>query len=171
MKATLSFLLLCGGLVSCAAVQGFLGQEEPTTNSIARPVAEGRTNQVSVSINALDFGTYVFPAEKQKVWSALLDVIVKNYSILVLDEKSGIVATDWDTFYLDGQTRRNKISVRLSPDGPQTTKLILVNNDEVLKEKADNLGYLWLPSGDSKTEVKRIVKNTATLLGQITPEM
>jgi hypothetical protein len=100
-----------------------------------------------------------------------LDVLGKNYHILVLDEKSGVISTDWDSFYLEGQTLRNKVSVRVSQQDEGTTKVLLANNEEVLKEKASNSGYIWLPSGEKKAEIKRIVKNTATLLGHIAPEM
>jgi len=164
--------ILMTGLSSCLTAENFLGGSSPRVeDEHGIKTLNSKLDRESISVQMLDQGTYVFPAEKQKVWSAILDVLGKNYGILVLDEKSGVMATDWDTFYLEGQTRRNKISIRMSSDGPNLTKLLLVNNDEVLKEKADNFGYLWLPSGDNKTEMKRIIKNTASILGHNTPDL
>jgi hypothetical protein len=51
------------------------------------------------------------------------------------------------------------------------TKVLVANNEEVLKEKADNTGYVWLPGGEKKQEIKRIVKNTASILGHLVPEL
>ena len=163
------FLLLFSG---CAQVKGLFS---PDKESIREPVSAKSSavqeTQDIHSVKAIDAVTFLIPSEKSKVWNALLDVLGKNYNILVLDEKSGVISTDWDSFYLEGQTLRNKVSVRVSQLHEGSTKILLANNEEVLKEKASNSGYVWLPSGEKKTEVKRIVKNTATLLGHIVPEM
>lgn len=163
------FILFISG---CAQMKGLLS---PESQSLDQPMGlksgEPKEPQDAHSVKMVDDVTFMIPSEKAKVWNALLDVLGKNYNILVLDEKSGVISTDWDSFYLEGQTLRNKVSVRVSQQDEGATKVLLANNEEVLKEKASNSGYIWLPSGEKKAEIKRIVKNTATLLGHIAPEM
>ncbi len=163
------FILLIAG---CAQFKGlFSGGNESPDQPMNVKSSEAKEPQDVHSVKVVDEVTFMIPSEKTKVWNALLDVLGKNYNILVLDEKSGVISTDWDSFYLEGQTLRNKVSVRVSQQDEGTTKVLLANNEEVLKEKASNSGYIWLPSGEKKAEIKRIVKNTATILGHIVPEM
>lgn len=169
MRAIFLMFLLSG----CAYFQNLMSNNkgEASEGSQSNSAEESKDTRGTHSVKVVDDVTFMFPSEKSKVWNAVLDVIGKNYNIIVLDEKSGIISTDWDSFYLDGQTKRNKVSIRISQPDENQTKVLVANNEEVLKEKADNAGYVWVPGGEKKQEIKRIVKNTATILGHLVPEL
>lgn len=166
-------ILLVFLLTGCAYFQNIMSSSNEETGNSGQKTSgeEEKDSKGTHSVRMVDEVTFMFPSEKSKVWNAILDVIGKNYNIIVLDEKSGIISTDWDSFYLDGQTKRNKVSIRMTQPEEDITKVLVANNEEVLKEKADNTGYVWLPGGEKKQEIKRIVKNTASILGHLVPEL
>jgi hypothetical protein len=166
-------ILLVFLLTGCAYFQNLMSSSKDESGDNGQKISgeEAKDSKGTHSVRMVDEVTFMFPSEKSKVWNAILDVIGKNYNIIVLDEKSGIISTDWDSFYLDGQTKRNKVSIRMTQPEEDVTKVLVANNEEVLKEKADNTGYVWLPGGEKKQEIKRIVKNTASILGHLVPEL
>jgi uncharacterized lipoprotein len=100
----------------------------------------------------------------QQVWDGALSVLMENYSLTIVDEKSGIIATEWDKYYRHGRLFRNKVTLRLVRSGSQRTELTIQNSLEQMKAQ-NSLQNEWVPTSDEGEESQRIVRNTATVLG------
>lgn len=139
-------------------------------------VGQGKRSQTrseSPSIFAIDGQTFRISARDEDVWEALLDVLLKHYTLTIVDRQGGIVATEWDTFTRGKVAYRNKIALRMRKSGRNTIDLTIRNNVERLRglgEGGGTLGGVWLSSDDPGQEVRRIVQNLATLL-EVEPPM
>jgi hypothetical protein len=139
-------------------------------------VGQGNRSQSrseSPSISAIDGQTFRISARDEDVWEALLDVLLRHYTLTIVDRQGGIIATEWDTFTRGKVAYRNKIALRTRKSGRNTIDLTIRNNVERLRglgEGGGTLGGVWLSSDDPSQEVRRIVQNLATLL-EIEPPM
>ncbi len=120
----------------------------------------------------VDDKTFRFPSMYEEVWDSTLTALMRNYNLTIVDKDSGIITTEWDTYFLKGQVYRNKVSVRLKRVYRALTELTVHNNVEKLQDSGSlskNSGtLLWLPSEEGKSETFRIVHNLSTLL-QVDP--
>jgi hypothetical protein len=123
------------------------------------------------TIYAVDKQTFRFALREGDVWDSALNVLLRNYNLTVIDKQSGIISTEWDSFYLNGAVYRNKLSMRISRSGSGVDMLVH-NNVERLRDAAQaagTVGAVWLPAPDPANEVGRIVQNMALMLGQPPP--
>jgi hypothetical protein len=133
-------------------------------------VGQGNRSQSrpdSPSIFALDAQTFRISARDEDVWEALLELLLKHYTLTIVDRQGGIIATEWDTFTRGKVAYRNKIALRMRKSGRNSLDLTIRNNVERLRglgEGGGTLGGVWLSSDDPGQEVRRIVQNLATLL-------
>lgn len=121
----------------------------------------------SPAIYAINLQTFRIAAKEEDVWEAVLDVLLKHYSLTIIDRYSGIIATEWDTFMRGKIAYRNKLSLRQRKSGRNTVDLTIRNSVERLRglgEGGGALGGVWLSSDDPGQEVKRVVQNLAILL-------
>ena len=125
------------------------------------------------TIYAVDTQTFHLSLKEEDVWDSLLNVLMRNYNLNVVDRTSGIVTTEWDSFYLNQIVYRNKVSVRVRKLGRSQVEMIVHNNVEKLQDgsSAGTVGAIWLPAGDNQKEVGRIVQNVAILLNQPPPTL
>ncbi len=117
---------------------------------------------------ALDGMTYRFQMSAEEVWDSLLNVLIKNYNLAIVDKESGVVSTDWDSFYLDDVLYRNKVSIRLQKSSYRHVDVAVRNSVEKLQTigTVSGLGsQIWVPTADKAKEVSRIVQNMSILLG------
>lgn len=120
----------------------------------------------------VDKQTFRFQLNDDLVWNSALDVLIRNYNLTIVDEKSGVITTEWDSFYLNGEVYRNKISIRLTRLGRNLVSISIHNNVEHLKSGDENLATsIWLPGEDKAGEVGRIIQNMAIVLGLPKPEL
>lgn len=116
-------------------------------------------------IVANDNQTYTVRKPTDKVWASMLKVILKNYHVLVLDQKSGIISTDWDRYYFNNEVYRNKVTLHIRQKSWDATEVSVNNSIEKLDKDNDAVaGGLWLPVDDDYSETKRIINNMAILL-------
>lgn len=123
--------------------------------------------QEAAGIFAVDEQTYRIIARDDAVWDVVLDVLLKHYTLTIVDKSSGILSTEWDTFIRANVAYRNKLSLRVRTSGRTSVDLTIRNNVERLRRAGEDgaaLGGVWLPSGDPGQEVRRIVQNVALLL-------
>ena len=123
------------------------------------------------TIYAIDKSTYRFTLREPEVWDAALNVLLRNYNLTIVDRSSGIIATEWDSYYLDRAVYRNKLSLRVAR-GSGGVDMTIRNSVERLRdasEAAGAVGAVWLPTTDPGNEVVRIVQNMAILLNQPPP--
>lgn len=73
---------------------------EPVTASDRAP-RSSRANQAT--IYAVNKQTFRFLVKDDQVWNAALDVLMRNYNITIVDRRSGVITTEWDSFYLDSK--------------------------------------------------------------------
>ena len=135
--------------------------EQPAKNAPAR-----------ASIYALDNQTYRFALRENEVWDSVLNVLLRNYNLTIVDKASGIVTTEWDTFYLSNAVYRNKVSVRVFKSSWNSVDVTVHNNVEHLRDAsqaAGTVGAVWLPSDDPANEVARVIQNMALVLNQAPP--
>ena len=124
------------------------------------------------TIYALDRQTYRFHIKEEDVWNVALDVLMKNYNVNIVERQSGIITTEWDSYYLSSAVYRNKVSMRFRRQTSGVVDLTIVNNVERLRDAStagSGVGAVWLPGSDAANEVSRIVQNMALALKQPPP--
>ncbi len=138
---------------------------------------EGTKSQGS-TIYQVDPNTFHFKLAEAEVWETVLDVLMRNYSLAIVDRNSGVLATDWDSFYLGKAVFRNKLSFRVKKtnlsrhEAAFEVDLTVHNSVEKLSDStqgAVSLGAVWLPAQDPIEEVHRVIQNMAMLLRQPPP--
>ncbi len=108
--------------------------------------------------------TYRVNAREQEAWEGVLTVLLANYNVAIVDRATGLISTEWDTFYSQGSVFRNKVTTRVQRSG-QWVEVTVRNNVEKLRDG----GSVWLPAEDPGQEVSRIVVNLAKLLNHTAP--
>lgn len=134
----------------------------------ASPKGTRRLTPVIVQVNE---GTFRVPMHYNRAWDTLLDVLLQNYNLQIVDKNSGILTSEWDSFYLDGKVHRNKVSLRMKRIGNQGVDLTIHNNVEVLSRVPDGVSEVWLPSDRTKPEIGRIIQNLAIQSGTPKPNL
>lgn len=122
------------------------------------------------SIYALDKQTFRFALKEAEVWDAALNVLMRNYNVTIVDRNSGIITTEWDSFYLNNEVFRNRVSIRIGK--ANVVDVMIHNNVEKLKDAsqaAGTVGAVWLPADDPANEVGRLIQNMALVLNQPPP--
>jgi hypothetical protein len=136
------------------------------------PKSQGST------IYQVDPNTFHFKLAEAEVWDTVLDVLMRNYSLAIVDRNSGVLATDWDSFYLGKSVFRNKLSFRVKKttlsrnEAAFGVDLTVHNSVEKLSDSSQgafSLGAVWLPAKDPIEEVHRVIQNMAMLLRQPPP--
>ena len=107
----------------------------------------------------------------EQVWDAALSVIIRDYNISIVDRDSGVITTEWDSFYVKSQPYRNKLSIRIKGLARGLVELRLHNSVETLKTRGGVEGPVWLPAGEGPEEIGRIVHNLALFLKQEPPNL
>lgn len=125
------------------------------------------------TIYALDKQTFRFAVNENDVWESALNVLLRNYNLTIVDKTSGVITTEWDTYYLNGAVYRNKVSVRVGKTSRSQIDVTIHNNVERLKDASQaasgTVGAVWLPADDVANEVARLVQNMALVLNQPPP--
>ncbi len=168
-------------LLSCSTVSNMFSSSSSNTNNISTKGTKDKTSSFSTSpstslksnnetnyqvpsaIHVIDSNTFRVEISYPTVWDALLSILIRNYNILLADSTSGIITTNWDSFYLKENTLRNQISVKVKKLSYNNTELIFHNSVETLKTTTS---YIWLPEPDKYNEIERIMNNLAILLNQ-----
>lgn len=122
------------------------------------------------SIYAVDKQTFRFALKEPEVWDAALNILLRNYNVTIVDRNSGIITTEWDSFYLNNEVFRNRVSIRISKSS--VVDVMIHNNVEKLKDAsqaAGTVGAVWLPADDPANEIGRLIQNMALLLNQPPP--
>ena len=140
---------------------------------LARVPANNADNSIQqkATIYAVDSQTFRFALKDEDVWDSAIQVLLKNYNVTVIDHTSGVLTTEWDTYYLDNSVFRNKISMHLRRVGRDVAEITMRNNVEKLQDGAvaGTVGAVWLPAEDTQGEVGRVIQNMALALNQPPP--
>ena len=123
------------------------------------------------AIERFEDQSYFIPSGFKKTWNTLLNVLIKDYNIVLLDQKNGVITTEWDKFYYQGKIYRNKLSIRLVPYMSKDSKLSITNNIEMLKISSPGTSDsdIWIPSSDISGEKGRIINSLALILSHQPP--
>lgn len=165
-------LLLSLGLASssCATLEKY----SPKLRGADKAPTQ-RGTQVAQAVNpasifALDGNTFRFQLSFGRVWNSALDVLLENYNLNIVDRKSGVITTEWDSFYLDSKVYRNKVSLRIKKLAYNMVDVTIHNSVETLQSVgAGGVSSAWLPHPKSSEEMGRLVHNMAINLGQPRP--
>ena len=142
------------------------------------PAATRRSSEDSASkrrerpsIYAIDEKTFRFSLASDDVWDAAINVLMRNYNLTIVDKDSGVITTEWDTFFLEQEVFRNKVSLRIQRTSRASADVMIHNSVEKLSNGANAgaVGAIWLPHQDTANESHRIVRNMAILLNQPPP--
>ena len=137
------------------------------TTAAAAPAATKRTSVAQISE-----GVFRIALPYDRTWDSLVDILLKNYNLQIVDRQSGILTTEWDSYYLDGKVHRNKLSLRIKRLGTNGVDLTIHNNVEVLSRLPDGgVAEVWLPTDRVKPEIGRIVQNLAIASGLPKPQL
>lgn len=170
MLKTVKLALLLGlglGSQSCAT----LGKYAPKSRSAPQVVDRAAVKQPELAkIFALDGNTFRFQLSFSKVWNSALDVLLENYNLNIVDRRSGIITTEWDSFYLDSKIYRNKVSLRVKKLAYNMVDVTVHNSVETLQNVGTGgMSSAWLPHAKSSEEMGRLIHNMAINLGQPKP--
>ena len=119
-------------------------------------------------IYPINKNSYYVAASYRELWSLCIDILIANYSLLVVDKASGLITTDWDSFRTQDALYRNKVTIRVKQIG-WGRSLLSVHNTLETMVNGKSLGYagtVWLPTKGKEQEVGRIIKNIAGVFGQ-----
>lgn len=144
----------------------------PLTKDHETSIARKETVTPSATIYPVDPYTYRFVLNDAEVWDAMLDVLLRNYNLTIVDKNSGVIATEWDSYYLGRGVYRNKISIRFKRVSQQHSDVTFHNTVERLRDASQAggaFGAVWLPVQDPVNEVQRIIQNVAIILQQPPP--
>lgn len=144
-------------------------------SGVVEPVsAEASTSpsgERRATIYAVDKQTFRFLIREDEVWDSAVSVLMRNYNLNIVDRPTGIITTEWDSFYLKQAVYRNKVTVRIRRV-PGAVEVTLLNNVERLRDAstaASGVGAVWLPAEDAAGETGRLVQNMALILNQPPP--
>ena len=143
--------------------------------SKSSPKSEVKTDSLSVptkrqAVYAIDKRTFRFKQDFGSVWNSALEVLLHNYNLNIVDKDSGVITTEWDTFYLKDAVFRNKVSIRVKKTSWKTVDVIVYNNVETLKPNRTALSNVWFPARNDNKEVRRLIQNMALVLNQDPPK-
>lgn len=138
--------------------------------------ATSQANQPSqpprATIYAIDRQTFRIAMRDTEVWDAALNVLLRNYNLNIVDRTSGIITTEWDSYYLNKEVFRNKLSIRVAKSAYAAVDVTIHNNVEKLRDAsqaAGTVGAVWLPAADPANEIGRVIQNMALVLNQPPP--
>ncbi|MFW7378343.1 MAG: hypothetical protein ACOH5I_06020 [Oligoflexus sp.] len=133
-----------------------------------RAASPSRPNQPS--IYALDEQNFRFRLPFEQVWDGAIGVLLRNYNLNIVDQNTGLITTEWDSFFLDQQIYRNKISMRIKKLAWDMVDVTIYNNVEIFRTTGPGgIASAWLPTDKGPQEVGRIVQNIAIALRQPAP--
>ncbi len=127
---------------------------------------------VRATIYAVDKQTFRFALREADVWEAALNVLLRNYNLTIVDKGSGILTTEWDSYFLNQEVFRNRLSMRIARNSWNTVDMTIHNNVERLRDASQAtgaVGAVWLPAEDGANETARVVQNMALVLSQPPP--
>ncbi len=136
-----------------------------------QPAQAAGGRRLSPAITQVGEGVFRVPMTYDRAWDALVDVLLRNYNLQIAERNTGLLTTEWDSYYLEGKVHRNKVSIRLKRIGNQGVELTLHNNVEVLSRLSDGVSDVWLPSERTKPEIGRIIQNLAIQTNQPKPTL
>lgn len=146
----------------------------PAQSATAPSQARAEPVRGAATIYAVDRQIFRFALREGDVWDAALNVLLRNYNLTIVDRQSGIITTEWDSFFLKGAVYRNKVSLRVSRSNWNNVDVMIVNNVERLRDAAQaagTVGAVWLPADDPAGESSRIIQNMALVLNQPPPQL
>ena len=144
-----------------------------SVSSVAEPVSADAapSGEKRATIYALDKQTFRFLVREDEVWDSAVSVLLRNYNLNIVDRPTGIITTEWDSFYLKQAVYRNKLTIRIRRV-VGAVEVTLLNNVERLRDAstaASGVGAVWLPAEDMAGETGRLVQNMALVLNQPPP--
>ncbi|MBC7531610.1 MAG: hypothetical protein H7318_08540 [Oligoflexus sp.] len=152
-------------------VRNSQNKKAATAEASSTPAPTTRNGRQMAAITQIGDGVFRVPLNYDRTWDTIVDVLLRNYNLQIVEKNTGILTTEWDSFYLDGKVHRNKVSIRLKRVGNQGVDLTVHNNVEILSRVPDGLSEVWLPSDRNKPEVGRIIQNLAIATGSPKPQL
>ncbi len=164
-------IILSLGLISSACSHSRMSDYSQLLPSSAP--AKKSLNQNSVpTIDYIDKNRFRIHQSYTRVWDCMLDLMLKNYNLTIANKSSGLMTTEWDSFYLDNKVYRNKLSIRVKQLNWNMVDVIVYNNVEVLADNRESVGpMVWLPENDGKYEIGRVITNLSILLRMGKPNL
>lgn len=131
------------------------------TNNVGPAISKNTT-----IMEKIDASTYKLHANSQKALNALLTVLVKNYNINILETKFDIISTEWDTYYVNNELFRNKITIKLNRLDSYSTQVNIINKIEKYDKPFTYSisAQMWVPYKQNEQEIFRVMDNVTTLL-------
>ena len=165
-------LLVCSWLFSCNAK--FLRMRNDAYSSYSslnktNSDQNGKRNSSAspqIAFKKVDETTYFVFLKPKHVLEVFLMVLVKNYTINIIDHTSNLISTDWDSYYVDHELFRNKITIKLTKMSPHKTKIDIINNIEKFDKpfSYSTSENIWVPFDKKAEEIERIITNVKTIL-------
>lgn len=167
----MKFTFLGIPLVSCLLLLGCLPSVlSKYQKGVKAPVEAPRRSEVKKApaepvsaFQKVSTSRYRYARPISKVWASAIKVLLSHYNINIIDRGSGLMTTEWDSFYIDGKVYRNKVSLSITEADRESATLKIYNNVEELMNKQGS--GIWLPSSKGEKEVSRIATEIGRHLG------
>ena len=167
-------LMVC--LVTFSCLPDYLAKYSDKSNK-GQEVRPGKSSSTGPAVPkrdvifAVDKRTFRFRLDFNSVWNSALEVLLHNYNLNIVNKDSGVITTEWDTFFLKESVYRNKISLRIKKSSWNSVDVIVYNNVEALNQNATRIGPVWFPAAGDVKEITRLIQNMAVVLNQDPPKV
>lgn len=168
MSAAIRYVAILSMFLASSCVSELINKYQAPSAAVTQP--SHTTKEKVASIYSVDQQTFRFRLAYEQVWDGALGVLLRNYNLNIVDPSSGVITTEWDTFFLNQQVYRNKLSMRVKRLAWDMVEVTIYNNVETLRSNpVDGLSASWLPADNGLQEVGRIVQNMAIAMRQPMP--
>ena len=143
-----------------------------TQINYSRQFHQRKCQKADLSIDYIDKNRFRIHQSYSRVWDNMLDLVLKNYNLNIANKDSGLITTEWDSYYLDNKVYRNKLSVRVKQLNWKMVDVIIYNNVEILADNRETQGpMVWLPEDEGKAEIGRLITNLSIVLRMKKPNL
>lgn len=166
------FLCSCSILLS-GCLPTYLGKYAGNvveSEDVSRKIRKEAGNKIK-PIYPIASNKYRFHQKYEQVWESALGVLLANYNIAIVNKESGVITTEWDTFYLNKKVYRNKITLFIKHSSWGLVDVMIYNNVETLGSEAFGSKSTWFPDTQEEKESSRIIRNMAISLNQPPPDI
>ena len=151
------------------SISAFLGSCSTTyLGKYKKGSSSGNTTKSKVKTAAvvpIEGNKFRFHQPFANVWNGALDILLENYNLTIVDRRSGIITTEWDSFYIGDKVYRNKLSLRLKKISFNMVDVTIHNSVESWKAMNENgLQAAWMPAKVEQNEMVRIIQNMAVAM-------
>lgn len=117
----------------------------------------------AIRFEKTDDDMYIVRAPLRRVENAFLSTLVQTYNVNLINNEHHIITTEWDSYYVNSELFRNKVTIKMQALSRRTTRVQIVNNIEKFDKPFTYSvsGKLWVPYDGEESESQRLIEKAA----------